>query len=140
MRNKILIVLLMTSFYQSGYAFFEKKLNFYECDNQFQISSCTSGCKKDNKLKFEFIVDKNNSRVMQKIYSGSDVLNSVVFESCKIFDSKNWDCSAESTFYGISDTFHRKMNNGIYSSYHAQIKVSKNNQATFKDSNFVCAK
>jgi len=116
-------------------------LRLYNCPEASRIeqaNSCPAGCKDMTSSAgyFEILVDKSSRSVMQvsKLLTAIEVngktlprghtLTSEIFESCKIFDKKNWDCSKtdkaiEVSQLGInleSGEF-RRMTDGVYRSY-----------------------
>ncbi len=114
MKFLIFSFLLLNSF--SSYAnFFEKKLYVYECPKNL-YSTCNDGCKKSD-LQVSFLINKKDNTVMIKsYYKGST--NSSVYENCKIFNDKNWDCSSTLEFVSddrrVISNYIRKMNDGIF--------------------------
>jgi hypothetical protein len=137
----MLLTLLSFCLVNNAYAdWFGKKLSFYECNNQIEMTSCSSKCKKDSEIKFEFLVDKKNSRVMNKSYLNAKLTDSFLYENCKIFNDKNWDCTSEYSLGKKSITHITKMNDGVFSAYSRSIFISNANQVTSTESGFVCAK
>ena len=71
------------------------KLDWYECSTQEQLRSCNT-CKKTGAASF--LAAKNNNFVLLQLNNNI----TKTFENCRIFDSKNWDCSnntsTENTF------------------------------------------
>ena len=106
-------------------------LNAYECEKKefFELRedylNCSGSCKKitwddedDKKLrntKFSYglTTNKDSNSVLYKIYKNKDIVHSEVFENCKIFDKKNWDCSSKESFMNTRTENNIKMNNGI---------------------------
>ena len=69
---------------------------------------------KNIKLTFGITVDKEGGKVLQKVYRNKEIVQSEIFENCKIFDNKNWDCSSKKSFMNTSNNKTVKMNNGIF--------------------------
>jgi len=73
-------------------------------------------------------------------YKGST--NSTVYENCKIFNDKNWDCSSKNEFFSkdrnVISHYIRKMNDGIFTSI-AYTDIFTKNLETIVDSN-ACAR
>jgi hypothetical protein len=121
--------------------FGSEPMKLYSCTQATSVEQavmCPVGCKDSASSAgyFEILVDKSSRSVMQvtKLSSPMKVnemtlpkghaIRSEVFENCKIFDKKNWDCSStrkaiEDSQLGIyfgSGQF-RRMTNGIFKSY-----------------------
>ena len=110
----------------------ETLLNAYECDKKsFSLLNedylnCSGSCKKitwedeedksskNIKLTIGITVDKEGSKVLHKIYKNKEIVQSEIFENCKIFDNKNWDCSSKESFMNTRNDKTLKMNNGIF--------------------------
>ena len=110
----------------------ELLLTAYQCERKEflfikeELLNCSGSCKKiiideeDDKNKkfstvtFGFTVDKEGSKVLQKIYKNKEIVESVVFDNCKIFDKKNWDCSSKESFMNTRTEKNIKMNNGVF--------------------------
>lgn len=102
------------------YFFYVPKLNLYTCEDAIFADSCFK-CSIVKDQKVDFLVDQKLEKVLLRSYgyaAGKELnLGSSVIENCKIFDSKNWDCS---NAYMLGPTYindHKAMTNGIYSSY-----------------------
>lgn len=85
---KILIVLLLAALNASALA--TDKLDWYECSTEEQLRSCNK-CKKTGVVSL--LADKNNNFVLMQLDSGE----TQEIENCRIFDSKNWSCSSNSS-------------------------------------------
>jgi hypothetical protein len=93
----------------------EKKLEYFKCENKFAPESCIN-CTREKDIYLSFIADKQNSRVMERMFT-SDVNGiSTIYDNCKIFNNENWDCSSVSIFPNSTVTDSKKMTNGIFSS------------------------
>ena len=110
----------------------ELMLTAYECERkEFSMLSedylnCSGSCKKitwededdkklrDTKFLYGFTTNKDSNSVLYKIYKNNDIVHSEVFENCKIFDKKNWDCSSKKKIADINSEENIKMNNGIF--------------------------
>ncbi len=110
----------------------EIMLAAYECEKKGFLSSnldllnCSGNCKKialededdkklrDTKFTFGLTANKESSKVLYRIYKNKEVILSEVFENCKIFDIRNWDCSSEEKFMNTRTINNVKMNNGIF--------------------------
>ena len=88
--------------------------------------NCSDPCKKYSKkmdsgefvkITQGFIVNNIDKTVLEKIYRNDKIMDSNIYENCKIFNNENWDCSYVSTDSNTYEQVFRKMNNKIYSSY-----------------------
>lgn len=108
-------------------------LTAYECEKkEFSLLSedylnCSGSCKKitwededdkklrDTKFSYGLTTNRDSKSVLYKIYKNKEIVHSEVFENCKIFDKKNWDCSTEKDIASITlEEKNIKMNNGIF--------------------------
>ena len=102
-------------------------LNVYGCEEKniskdgLDLLNCTDRCKRytfdeeNTKLAFfGFTVDKEGSKVLHRTYVNKELGESTVYENCKIFDNKNWDCSSEEKSQGLYTINTIKMNKGIF--------------------------
>jgi len=102
-------------------------LNVYECKEKnipnvsLDLLNCTDTCKRftfdvENTqfAFFGFTVDKDGSKVLHRTYVNKELGESTVYENCKIFDNKNWDCSSEKKSLGVDTINIIKMNKGIF--------------------------
>lgn len=116
-------------------------LRLYSCPKASTVAEallCPIGCNDDSSSSgyMEFKVDTSSKSVMQmsKLSSPMEIngkkfprgytITSQIFENCKIFDKKNWDCSENSEpvddpSMGIflSHGVYRRMTDGVYKSY-----------------------
>ena len=65
-------------------------------------------------MKYSFLVNKDDKTVMHKTYIKSEMMGSYLYENCKIFDKKNWDCSSTSNLFVIYSQ-RIKMIDGVFS-------------------------
>jgi len=138
MKFLIFTFLLLNSF--SSYAnFFEKKLYIYECPKN-KYATCNDGCKKSD-LQVSFLLNKKENTVLLKSYFKGNT-NSTIFDNCKIFNDKNWDCSSKNEFFSkdrnVISHYIRKMNDGIFTSI-GYTDIFTKNLETIVDSS-VCAR
>jgi len=116
MYSKLLLITFLLLNSLSVYAgFFDKKLTVYDCKKN-QYSTCKDGCDKTGS-QFEFLINKKDNTVMLKSHHKGNI-TSRVFENCKIFNDKNWDCSSKDEVSInnrlVTTNFVNKMNDGIY--------------------------
>lgn len=71
----------------------------YHCPDEYSSQSCSNECKKVENTKYEFILNKEKSNVMLKVYYKDKFQMSFIFDNCQFFDEKNWDCSDKE--YGV---------------------------------------
>jgi hypothetical protein len=100
---------------------FEKKLTIHICKNEVDAYSCSKNCERVNEIKYSFLVDKPNGKILRKTYSEGKLTSSETDEKCLIFDSQNWQCVYDAFFESVvlsigsfSSKTERKMNNGIF--------------------------
>jgi len=106
-----LFFILLNSMYGNTYAqVFNKKLTSYSCKYPEDILSCDKNCVKDSSLTMDFLTNKEDKAVMVRGYENGKIVHNATVNNCKIFDSKNWDCS-ETHGSAITEF---KMANGIY--------------------------
>jgi hypothetical protein len=95
-------------------------------DEMKSFLNCSDPCNKFSKqmdsgefvkITQGFIINNVDKTVLEKIYRNNKVMDSTVYENCKIFNNENWDCSYVSTDSNIYEQVFRKMNNKIFSSY-----------------------
>ena len=93
----------------------ENKLEYFKCESKFTPESCTN-CTREKDIYLSFIVDKQQSRVMERMFTNELNGISTIYDNCKIFNNTNWDCSSVSIFPNSTVTDSKKMTNGIFSS------------------------
>jgi hypothetical protein len=93
----------------------EKKLTLYQCTSKGFAESCTKTCEQNEKMKYVFLINKNEKNVMQKIYLNNEMQGSLLHENCKIFNDSNWDCSTEKKWEEVSYENNIKMVDGVFS-------------------------
>ena len=92
----------------------DKHYSVYLCPNKTDSISCSDQCKKDEKMRFTFLVNKEKFSVMEVTYVDGVQKESSTSKNCSIFNEKNWDClTIDETSSKIERT--SKMTNGIYS-------------------------
>ncbi|MCF8194593.1 MAG: hypothetical protein K9J38_01210 [Polynucleobacter sp.] len=94
----------------------DNKISLYTCPKN-QYVKCND-CKK-NGMKIDFLLNKNDKTIMARVYFEGNS-QSVIYENCKIFDEKNWDCSTKNSFEGkfainTQESIY-KMTNGVFQS------------------------
>jgi hypothetical protein len=95
----------------------QEKLNVYYCDMTDNAFACQEGCTIDREMKYSFHVNKEDKSVLQIVYSDGVQIGSITHKNCTIFSNENWDCSEFNTFTNVTQDYHTKMANGIYSAY-----------------------
>jgi hypothetical protein len=92
----------------------EKELGYYKCKDALLTESCIN-CTREKDIYLSIIVDKQQSRVMTRMFTGDVSGTSIIYDNCKIFNNNNWDCSTVNKFPNSTAFNYIKMNNGIYS-------------------------
>jgi len=117
---------------------YSKQLDLYKCEKLSVAENCTHGC---SPLLFggpfgrvDFEVNDKNKMVLVKYYRGGNLAHTYVLENCKIFNTKNWDCS-DSMFIqkGPWTVFNiNKMSDGIWTNgtYTSSSKINKETAST----------
>ncbi|MCF8194594.1 MAG: hypothetical protein K9J38_01215 [Polynucleobacter sp.] len=112
--KKFIFLLLGFNVILANAAIFDKKLTLYSCPEKRYINC--DACEK-SEVKVDFLINKYDRTVMFKTYFKENS-NSSIFNNCKIFDEKNWDCSSKSELIirGGAEVTHtiRKMTDGIF--------------------------
>ena len=110
--NSFLLALVATFFIMGCSQ--EKQYSVYLCPNKTESISCSDQCKKDETMRFTFLINKEKSSVMEVTYVDGVQKESTTSKNCSIFNEKNWDCLTVDEF---SSKLERasKMTNGIYS-------------------------
>lgn len=85
-----------------------QKLSYHTCSTPRDAMVCSGTCEKNEGLVMEHEVNEKKNSVLQKVYFKGDLVQANIYEYCKIFDKKNWDCSTEGKSFSI------QMNNGKY--------------------------
>lgn len=141
MRNLFIILIFTHTIANADW--FSNKLNQYTCKNEYEIYACSKNCKKESNYQSEFLVDKKNARVLRKDFENNQPFGSVTYDTCKIFDNKNWDCTETSSSdvpAGIlSGTYISKMDNGIFYSHLTSKIISSKGVKTISN-HYSCAK
>lgn len=99
----LLSILFITALFIS----FTQKLTQYKCKDSSSATHCF-GCEvSKHGEKVDFLVNKNNQTVMQRTFvkiRGEAIVTSDLYDNCKIFDAKNWDCS--NSFMSSNGNYH----------------------------------
>lgn len=74
----------------------ENRMTIYRCEDGDYADSCEH-CKIDKEFKFQFLVSKESSSVMQIFFFEDLQSGSTTHKNCIIFNDKNWDCSDDYT-------------------------------------------
>jgi hypothetical protein len=85
-----------------------QKLSYHTCSTPRDAMVCSGTCEKNEDLVMEHEVNEKKNSVLQKVYFKGELVQANIYEYCKIFDKKNWDCSTEGKSFSI------QMNNGKY--------------------------
>jgi hypothetical protein len=103
------------------FVFSNQKLTQYSCKNSVNTEACFECEVSKYGEKVDFLVNKNNQTVMKRTFvkvRGELVIQPILYEKCKIFDAKNWDCSESFRLpNGYSHKTHAVMVDNIFSSY-----------------------
>ena len=113
MRNNRFLLIFISSLFILGCSQ-DKEYEVYLCSNRTDSISCTDSCKKNEKLNFTFIVNKEKSSVLSVTYLDGVQKESTTLNNCSIFNEKNWDCLKNDKDNSEMETI-SKMTNGIYS-------------------------
>lgn len=123
-------------------SFFENKLEIYSCRSHAEAIACNV-CTKDNEIQVVFKVNVNSQVVLQQQYQKAKLVGSDSFDSCKIANDKNWDCSNYETLpSGGYKSTSKRMNDGIYSNIYERISYGDKrfNLPTYETKTYWCAK
>ena len=116
--NKIIYIISISFFTYYNYSnagWFDNKLSTYNCKTKKDATSCSEKCIKGSQsYQLEFLTNKQNGTVMGKQYIHNKLFDTKTFDSCKIFDNNNWDCSER---IDRSWNIVKKMNDGIFLEY-----------------------
>ena len=103
------------------YYFYPTKLELYDCENTTLADACFRCTKRIPNEEVDFLVDLKDAKVLKRSYAnikGKEIsFGATVLEHCKVFDSKNWDCTDS---YMLGRTYVRnvaQMTNGVFTSY-----------------------
>ena len=113
-----------------------KELEYYKCNDVFLTESCIN-CTREKDIYLSIIVDKEQSRVMTRMFARDVSGTSIIYDNCKIFNNNNWDCSTVNKFPNSTVFNNIKMNNGIFSNV---VKIIGNEFFEERSSYGYCAK
>ena len=116
----------------------EKSLTVYDCQGEWDVSSCGGSCKpRHSRAQTKFKVNKEERAVLEVAYVDGRQTKSTTLQNCVIFDDKNWDCTSESklSFADIILIDVRKMTDGVFVSYGRFVPPPDGKQALYS-----CAK
>lgn len=126
----------------NGISLLEKKLDVYSCRSHAEAIACNV-CTKDNEIQVVFKVNVSSQVVLQQQFQNAKLEGSNSFDSCKIANDKNWDCSNYETLpAGGYKSRNQSMNEGIYSNSYERISYGDErfNLPTYETKTYWCAK
>lgn len=106
-------------------------MSIYRCEEHASAHSCEN-CTIDKKFKLQFIVNSENSSIMEIVFYDGLQTGSITYKECTIFNNNNWDCSDDFTNNPRSVL---KMSNGKVTS----LTQVWNNEKYF-ETNGICSK
>jgi hypothetical protein len=139
-KNLTVCIFILVITLNANAGFLDNKLTVYHCKNN-ESFNCGKDCTKTD-AKVEFLLNKDDKTILRKMYLDGRV-DSSVFQKCKIFNDKNWDCSerSETSSKGriVISNNSDKMVDGVYQSKSFIEIYSKNFETRNNLVNF-CAK
>ncbi len=121
----VILIILILILISIIFVALPQRLTVYSCPSSIDAEACIR-CKRQSitdgvkSTGMDFLVNKSAASVMRRDFfkvNGKEIVQPILYEKCKIFDEKNWDCGEIDISLGSYTKKYVAMTNGIFSSY-----------------------